>query len=902
MIDAAVASHPTRRTASTRRRRRVVGTFSLASIACSAAVSFAAGEAEPISLGGLAAPATASIDALGVPLIRAASFDDAVRVEGYLHARDRYAQMDLLRRYAAGELAEILGPFATAVDRQQRVLRLRAVARADLDALEPRHRTALKAYVEGVNAGLASMPGPPAEHKLLGVKPAPWTEEDTMLVALSMCAMLNDSARNEPAIGAVAAILPASMLAYLSTPFSTSDAPVIADATPPEPPAIPGPEVIDTRQVKTSRANLRETRPARPEALAGAASDALVAVTPGTLDRAHPVLSVEAWAEPLVGALLRGHARIAAGDEDLPGDEVIGSNAWVVSGARSSTGAAILANDMHLAITVPGVWYRVSLEFGAGSDHERRVRVDGISLPGAPGIVSGSNGRIAWGFTNVEGDFIDYVVVEPDPNDATRYLVPGGSEPYRSDTETVRVRGLPSQSLDVKSTRWGPIVATDHANRPLAMRWPALDAGGINLAILDLAAATTVSEGLDIAAAWRGAQQNVMIAADNGDIGWTISGALPRRSGFDGQVPTSWADGARGWNGWLDGPDRPRIENPAAGFIVTANQRTVPAVLATQIGHLWGEPDRASQISAALRAAPPLDERGCAALQLRTDVPKLDLWRAAVLPSLERAAADVAADGQPTDRARRVGALVETLRGWNGKADADERAVAVIDQVRKRATRAILRGIVEAALAANDPSVSPEQRATKADRLSRVPARDESVLRIVRERSQHLLPPSEESWDAFLVRVTLEAAASASGKDGLLPWGKINTSDFEHPLAQAAPQITSQFGIPQHEQPGHPGAIRVASPSFGASDRLVVSPGREANGLIQTPGGQSGDPKSSHYADLHPSWRDGMPLSLRPGAAATTLSFQPVATTAPEPQEQTAPPSAAPSTPSAAKP
>ncbi|MDZ4829787.1 MAG: penicillin acylase family protein [Phycisphaerae bacterium] len=825
-----------------------------------------------VSLTGLFGPASASIDALGIPLIEAGSLADAVMVEGYLHARDRYAQMDLMRRFAAGEIAELLGPLATAVDRQQRVMRLRAAAQRHVAALDDRHRALLKAYVRGVNAGLASLETPPAEHRLFQLAPTSWTEEDSLLVALSMCAMLNDGARIEQSMGTISAVIPAPILAYLAFPISTSDAPVIADSAPPELPAIPGPDVVDTRGLAVAR--------------------------PSDRSSADPASTL-----PLLDA-------IASASEYPSLDCVPGSNGWVVSGSRSTTGAAILANDMHLAITIPSVWYRASLRYGSDvlpspkseqrlNESDDRVaprnppgmqgrdshELDGLTLPGAPGVVSGTNGRIAWGFTNVEGDFIDFVVIELDPTDPSRYLVPKslvpeGSEPFRIARETLRVRGLADQTIDIKETRWGPIVATDSEQRPLAMRWTALDEGGVNLDLLDLAEAANVHDALDVAARWRGAQQNVMVAGANGEIGWTISGALPRRSGFDGSVPTSWADGTRSWVGSLEGSDRPRVENPASGVIVTANQRTMPANVASQLGSLWGEPYRAVRIQALIAAVPKHDERSMAAIQLDNAVPRLIAWRDAILPALERAASDGSADGQPTELARKLAPLIEAVRAWNGRADAGEKAVAPVDQMRRRISKAIVRGIVEAAIARGDPSLSPAERTKRADKLARVPTHDEPILRIVLARPEHLLPPGEASWDAFIQRTARESLGGISGKAGLLPWGQINTSDFSHPLAKANPALASQFGIPSHEQSGHPLAVRVAAPTFGASERLVVSPGHEASALIQTPGGQSGDPKSVHYADLHPSWRDGQPLPLLPGVPVSRLEFVPAATPA----------------------
>jgi penicillin amidase len=806
-------------------------------------------------LPGLRDPASAKVDPHGVPLIDAATLEDALRVEGFLHATDRFAQMDLLRRFAAGEIAELLGPLALAQDKPQRALLLRASARRSLAAMSEAERRWLEAYTEGVNAGLAALSRPPAEHRFLGAQPTAWRSEDSVLVCLAMAAMLNDGARVEPLIGLARESLPAEIFAFLAPSISVWDAPVIADDEAIALPAIPGPDTVDTRTLRSARSS-------------GTGGD-----TGGS--------GMGGWLAALSG---RSEGAVAA---------PIGSNGWVVSGDRTGHGHAILANDMHLPLAMPGIWYRVSLRYGPahGPQAERTHRLDGISLPGVPGIVSGSNGHVAWGFTNVEGDFMDFVVLELDPADANRYRTPEGWEAFTVAREEIVLRGAEPQTVEVRISRWGPVIANDAAGRPLALKWTATEPGGVNIRLLELGDATTVAAALDIAAAWRGPQQNVMVAGRDGSIGWTISGMLPRRVGFDGVAPTSWADGARRWDGECGPEERPRVENPPEGFLVTANQRTLPLGRQGTLGRFPGEPDRAFRIRAALRelaaAQTVTDEAACAALQLDTATLRLARWRDALEPSLTAIAAERAADGAQTERAKRCATLAALFQAWDGRADAEEKAVAVVDRARRKASQAIVRGVLEASLAplgaARDPAAAdaPPPRtaaelAALLGRLVRLPASDESVLRIVEAKPAHLLPPAEGDWNGFLTRCVLEAAAESSGKDGLLPWGKVNAAEFQHALAAALPLLATKFGLAAHEQPGFWSAVRVATPRFGASDRLVVAPGREELGLIQTPGGQSGDPESPHYADLHPFWRDGRPLPLVPSVGTGGWEFVPV--------------------------
>lgn len=949
--------------------RLVAGMASLTCMATAAARLTQQGDASPPAdarpqtvsretrtLDCLDGPVEVSFDGLGVPHVRAGSFADALRAEGYLHARDRYGQMDLMRRTAAGELCELVGPLALSLDRSRRTLQLRAVATSCVADLPPSHRALLDAYVEGVNAGLASLSRPPLEHQLLQVAPTPWTAEDSMLVILSMWSLLNDAARSETSVALAAATMPQELRSYLMSPFTTHDAPVMADAIAWGCPPIPGPDVIDTRRPREIGVEAPETTPGGGDA------------TPPSDPPASPSAS-DLGPDGMETALARLESRQS---ECRPG-----SNAWLVAGKHTEHGSAILASDMHLPITAPAIWYRISIEYADGEDsgidgarHETSPtagrgesamrtaaasasgsndvvgrcdrRLDGISLAGVPGIVSGSNGVVAWGFTNVDADFIDFVIVEPDAADPSRYLVPGGTEQFEVVTESLRVRSQRPQQLEIRKTRWGPIVGRDHSGKPIAMRWSALDRASVNLALLDLGRTESVRAALDVAEGWKGPQQNLMVADHDGSIGWSIIGPLPRRQGFDGSTPTSWADGTRSWVGLFEGASRPRVEDPPEGFIVTANQRTVPIDVARSMSADWGSPDRAARICERLRSSGSHDEATCAELQLDTRVERLVRWRDALLEYFDRDRSPGAADIQAHDaQARdsdvpetsesvstprvgvaapaqaprpdasravrdanaandagpfgqpptgRVAALLDVLRSWSGHADANEEAVALVDGFRRRFVRALLEGIASATLSGRPDGsdmLNESDRRTRLDIFVRLPVNDENVRQILMQRPAHLLPRSSEAdgehgeigngrqWHALVERLLLESAANVSHDDALIRWGKWNVSDFGHPLLRAVPALASQFMLPTHEQPGHPSAVRVATPSFSASDRLVVSPGHEERALVQMPGGQSGDPRSVHFANHHPYWRDGDGLPLRPGRPVSTVLLTP---------------------------
>ncbi len=276
-----------------------------------------------------------------------------------------------------------------------------------------------------------------------------------------------------------------------------------------------------------------------------------------------------------------------------------GSNNWAVSGKQTADGRALVADDMHLSIRVPHIWYRASFVWPAEKGQQQddaaasetkdekadvaerpeaansEQRVTGVTLPGTPVIVVGSNGHVAWAFTNAEGDWVDVVIVEPDPDDEDSYLTPEGPRKFEHFEETIKVKDRPDETIEITSTIWGPIIKHDHRDRPLAIRWVAHDADGVNMGLMRMESAQTLEEALTLANLSGSPAQNFVVGDEHGRIAWTILGRIPRRVGFDGLLPTSWADGSRRWDGYLQPEEYPRIVEPESGRIWTANARVV---------------------------------------------------------------------------------------------------------------------------------------------------------------------------------------------------------------------------------------------------------------------------------------------------------------------------------------
>ncbi len=755
-----------------------------------------------VTLSGLAARVTVERDALGVPTIRGSSRVDVARALGFVHAQERFFQMDLLRRSGAGELAELVGPAAVKRDRLARVHRFRDVARRAVARASDREHTLLDAYAAGVNAGLAELGAPPFEYLLLRAEPAPWKPEDSVLTVLAMFMELQDEdGSRESDLGVLHDTLPEPLFDFLAPRGTEWDAPVVGE--PFAQPPVPGPEIFDLR-----------SRPSLPREAAAAPLDL----------------------EPVA----------------------LGSNNWAVAGSRTADGRAILADDMHLHIGIPNTWYRASLVWREGGEDRRMT---GVSLPGTPAVVVGSNGHVAWGFTNSYGDYGDLVVLEGVPGDEDSYATPDGPRRIERVTERISVKGAADEELVVEETIWGPVIDRDHLGRRRALRWTAHDPEAVNLRMVDLGSARSLSEALGIAARCGIPAQNFVCADEAGRIGWTIIGRIPRRVGFDGRLPGSWADGERRWDGWLDPAEYPRIVDPPGGLLWTANARVVGGEMLAEIGD--GGYDlgaRAGQIRDDLRAVDELGEADMLRIQLDDRAVFLTRWRDLELHTLTPEA--VAQDP-------RRGELRSTLEGWGGRAAVDSAGYRMV-----RAFRIVLEEQVMAALTAGC------READSRFSYRQIPQREGPLWALVTERPPNLLDPAFRTWDEQLlaaVDATLDDMDELGGPLSGHTWGERNSPSFRHPLSAAVPFLARLLDIPPQPIAGDSNMPRVQVGEHGASERLAVSPGHEAEGYLHMPIGQSGHPLSPHYRDSHPAWLEGRPAPFLPGPAVNTLELLPAA-------------------------
>ncbi|MEO8524271.1 MAG: penicillin acylase family protein [Caldimonas sp.] len=768
-----------------------------------------------VTAAGLRAPVTVTRDALGVATLHGSERYDIAFATGYLHAQERFFQMDLLRRAGSGELAALLGNALLPVDRERRIHRFGARAGPALAALPEAERAMLERYAAGVNAGLEALAARPFEYAVLRATPRAWRAEDTLLVVWAMYFDLQDDQLHRVWSRGWLRDNGTSpeQLAFLLPTSSTYDAP------------------LDAATIDEAAAPMPATPPA--------------------------------WfARPM-------KAKVAAADMEEIGNAEVGSNNWVVAGSRSKSGAAIVANDMHLVLRLPNLWYRAAIELETAGAPLRRLV--GVTLPGTPAVVAGSNGQVAWGLTNSYGAYVDLLELELDPKDPTRYRMAAGVAGAPADgwgllrtvDERIAVAHGADEILLVQETAFGPV--WERGGRRYAVHWVAHDPGAVNFAPLAFEQAANVGEVLAIAQRAGFPAQNLVAGDAAGHIGWTIAGALPGRSAtWASTFPAPAASAATHTWTALAGPTaHPRVIDPASGQLVTANSRQLGGAGSEAIGDggadLGARQRQLRDDVTALGAG--VDEAGIYGVGLDDRALYLAPWRDRALQAL---AGDTDAAAHP--RRDEFKHLLEST--WTGRAS--------VDSVAYRLTRGFVGSLYLRLFGSVDDTM---RAADKQAGFSRATARWPAVIaRLLDEKPPGWLPAGSASWQAVQLAAiddTIESIEKEGAPLAEATWGKRNTVRIVHPMAAALPLGARWLAAPADQLPGDSHMPRVAAPDFGQSERLVVSPGREASGVFNMPGGQSGHPLSPNFLGGHADWVAGRATPLLPGAVAHTLNFVP---------------------------
>lgn len=727
-------------------------------------------ETGTVSIVGLDAAVDVYTDSLGVPHIWAETQRDLFFAQGYLHARDRLWQIDMFRRVSRGLLSEIFGESTLETDRFLRHLDMSGAAALAEAQLSPEGRDMVEAYAAGLNAAVDSWSGLlPPEFVVLRARPGRFSVVDVLAIEKVMSWDLSDYGSTLGLLGAAQAIGVDGMEA-VRPEYPTWGSTII--------PGTPSPD-----------------RTSIPE----------VGRLPSELLIASAAIPVEA--EPFLVAVNAVHA----------------SNSWVVGPEFSASGKPLLSNDMHLGLNQPNIWYLVGL-------HAPGIEVVGMSLPGAPGIVAGHSNAVAWGLTNAMLDDTDLFLERVDPADTTRYLTPGGSEPFVVRTELIQVKGRDApDTLVLRSTRHGPIMTPVEARAGedlLAFAWVAHAPSTTFDALRGMMMARSVAEFVTSLEGFTSPHQNVVFADTAGSWGYWMAGRVPNRPTLAPPIlPVRGWTGEGDWDGFIDFAEHPHAINPEQGFIATANNRQSWASISDRISAGgWAAPWRADRITELLAARTDHDAASLMAIQLDVVSRRALKHRALAVAGFREAGLNAEAD---------------QLANWDGAYRVEQTEPALfsgwLDEIRNelRAVRYTGGGGYFSGLAV------------------------------------------ERALDAGEVtpQMSARAATAAFDRAGGRPWGEVHTLTLDHPLA-AVSILERIFGFGERgiARAGGPETVNVASYGgsggaftvvHGPSQRHVVDMADpDGSGGFILPGGQSGYPEGRHSLDQLERWERGELLLL----------------------------------------
>ena len=810
---------------------------------------------------GLHAPVKIQRDALGVVTLEAANRVDLAYATGFVHGQDRYFQMDLSRRFAAGELSELFGKVALDQDRQARLFRFRTLAGEVVQQATADQRAILEAYTNGVNAGLRSLHSRPWEYWVLGGPPVAWKAEDTILVVYSMWWDLQANGfKRELLRREVNARIGGRecdagwkcSLRFFYPARTEWDAPdgvvpdssiAVASDIVPSASGVPGPDVLNVRSAAASAPAPAASDPMPPSREKGP----LPANGPSA--SVHPMPTAGLWARTV-------WSLIGPATSDNLHD--VGSNSWAIAGRLTANGAALVANDMHLNQRVPIVWYHARLRV-TGSAAEPALDMTGVTLPGAPLLVAGSNGHVAWGFTNSYGDWMNVELVPCTAVGASDLQSPSGSIPLTVEREEIRVK---DQAPVVEEVKTGPagILLKAEPDRQMCWfgSWLATLPAATNLNLMGMEHAASVEEALNLAPTIGIPHQNLVVGDREGHIAWTIFGRIPTNIG---------AERANGHSPWTTPENHPRIVDPQAGRIWTANARVTDderqeAAIGGDLASLGSEYDlgaRARQIRDDLMALQgPVTAAEMLKIQLDDRAVFLTRWKDFLLELLDPAGVK--------DQPRRA-EFRKQLESWSGRADVDSVAYRLVRSYHSHVEQAVWKMIGQALqIPPDDSKILPPQF-------------EQPLWQLVHEQPLHMLAAEYPGWREFLL-TTLDSTIAdldeaCHQKLDQCRWGEHEVVRIQHPLARALPFLAPLLDMPTVELPGDHDMPRVQEGAFGASERFAVSPGHEDQAYFHMPGGQSGHPLSPYYRAGFMAWAHGEPAPFLPGNPEHTLTLQP---------------------------
>jgi penicillin amidase len=760
-----------------------------------------------LSVRGLSAPVKVTRDGHGVPSIEAASLEDLFLAQGYVTAQDRLWQMDVMRRFGAGELSEILGEDTLKIDREHRILGLRAAAKKSLGTASPRDRSYFDAYARGVNTFMEDhRKSLPIEFHILKYQPKPWQAEDSIVIANQMVKDLNfDSFGDTLAREKILAKLGPDLTADLYVNRSWHD----------RPPTVMREDLSD--QQNQSDAGEKD----------GKDQDQ---------DKDDDDFDDDSGPDNAVTQQAGG---ISIWNQHIP-EAANGSNNWVVSGAHTVTGKPLLSNDMHLGHQMPNLWYEAHLKSGS-------LDVAGVTLPGMPYVIVGHNQRVAWGFTNVGPTVADAFVETFDAQGA--YQTPQGEQQPEHREEVIHVKGKPDVTVDVKITRHGPIISEliPGESRQVALRWTLYD--GLHMPFFDVDTAQNWEDFRKAFSQLDAPGQNVVYADVDGNIGYQTTGHIPIRAAGDGSLPVSGADDAHEWKSYIPFDKLPRIYNPSSGIIATANGRITPDDYPYSISAEWEAPWRTARIYHVLESGRKFAASDLLALE--NDVQsENDLFAA------ERFVYSVDHAAKPSARAKQA---ADMMRNWDGRMLASSTAATVAVRSGQELTRLLLEPKLGSA-----PEDSNQQATTLSWKTYHWQMKTVWLQNVMLHQPKRWLPEKYSNYDELL---TAAVEAAVNGPDapkdlGAWRWGRANAIAIEHPVLGKIPGLERWTAPGIKEQSGSGYTVKAVTRHHGPSERFTANLADLDQSTLNTVTGQGGNFLSPYYVDQWKAWYEGSTFPL----------------------------------------
>jgi penicillin amidase len=760
-----------------------------------------------LSVRGLSAPVKVTRDGHGVPSIEAATLEDLFLAQGYVTAQDRLWQMDVMRRFGAGELSEILGEDTLKIDREHRILGLRAAAKKSLGTASPRDRSYFDAYARGVNTFIEDhRKSLPIEFHILKYQPKPWQAEDSIVIANQMVKDLNfysfgDSLAREKILAKLGPELTADL--YVNRSWHD------------RPPTVMREDLND--QQNQSDSGERDDKDQDQ-------------------DQDDDDFDDDSGPD---NAVTRQAGGISIWEQHIP-EAANGSNDWVVSGAHTVTGKPLLSNDMHLGHQMPNLWYEAHLKSGS-------LDVAGVTLPGMPYVIVGHNQRVAWGFTNVGPTVADAFVETFDAQGA--YQTPQGWQQPEHREEVIHVKGKPDVTLDVKITRHGPIISEliPGESRPVALRWTLYD--GLHMAFFEVDTAQNWDDFRKAFSQLDAPGQNVVYADGDGNIGYQTTGHIPIRAAGDGSLPVSGADDAHEWKSYIPFDKLPRIYNPSSGIIATANGRITPDNYPYSISAEWEAPWRTARIYHVLESGRKF--AGSDMLALENDVQsENDLFAA------ERFVYSVDHAAKPSARAKQA---ADMMRNWDGRMLASSTAATVAVRSGQELTRLLLEPKLGSA--PEDPN---QQETNLSWKTYHWQMKTVWLQNVMLHQPKRWLPEKYSNYDELL---TAAVEAAVNGPDapkdlGAWRWGRVNAIAIEHPVLGKIPGLQRWTAPGIKEQSGSGYTVKAVTRHHGPSERFTANLADLDQSTLNTVTGQDGNFLSPYYMDQWKAWYEGSTYAL----------------------------------------